>query len=142
MVMGQIRIMEAHTVVAGSGAAGFNAADRLRQYGVEDVVLVTENINAGTSRNTGSDKQTYYKLSLAGGQGDSVRRLAECSLRAAVWTVTMPCARQLFPVRDFLSWWSWEFLFPTTGTGSLWDTRQTMTPMTGGPAWGPTPPGI
>lgn len=75
--MGQIRIMEAHTVVAGSGAAGFNAADRLRQYGVEDVVLVTENINAGTSRNTGSDKQTYYKLSLAGGQRDSVRRLAE-----------------------------------------------------------------
>ena len=52
-------------------------ADRLRQYGVEDVVLVTENINAGTSRNTGSDKQTYYKLSLAGGHGDSVRRLAE-----------------------------------------------------------------
>lgn len=74
--MGQVRIMEAHTVVAGSGAAGFNAADRLRQYGVEDVILVTENVNAGTSRNTGSDKQTYYKLSLAGEQGDSVRRLA------------------------------------------------------------------
>lgn len=74
--MEEIRIMTAHTVVAGSGAAGLNAADRLRQYGVEDVILVTERMNAGTSRNTGSDKQTYYKLSLAGGQGDSVRRLA------------------------------------------------------------------
>lgn len=66
-----------HTVVVGSGAAGLNAADRLRQYGVGDIALITENRKAGTSRNTGSDKQTYYKLSLAGGQGDSVRRLAE-----------------------------------------------------------------
>lgn len=74
--MEQVRVREAHTVVVGSGAAGFNAADRLRQYGVEDVILVTEAVNGGTSRNTGSDKQTYYKLSLAGGQGDSVRRLA------------------------------------------------------------------
>lgn len=72
-----LRIQEAHTVVVGSGAAGFNSADRLWQYGVKDVVLVTEAVNGGTSRNTGSDKQTYYKLSLAGGQGDSVGRLAK-----------------------------------------------------------------
>ena len=31
----------------------------------------------GTSRNTGSDKQTYYKLSLCGGDGDSVREMAD-----------------------------------------------------------------
>lgn len=72
-----LRIKEAHTVVVGSGAAGFNSADRLWQYGVKDVILVTEAVNGGTSRNTGSDKQTYYKLSLAGGQGDSVGRLAK-----------------------------------------------------------------
>ena len=66
-----------HTVVVGSGAAGLNTADRLWQYGVRDVALITENMNAGTSRNTGSDKQTYYKLSLAGDQGDCVRRIAE-----------------------------------------------------------------
>lgn len=76
-MMDNIKMVTAHTVVAGSGAAGLNAADRLRQYGVEDVILVTEHMNAGTSRNTGSDKQTYYKLSLAGGRGDSVRRLAQ-----------------------------------------------------------------
>lgn len=71
-----LRIETIHTIVVGSGAAGLNAADRLRQYGVQDMALVTENLNAGTSRNAGSDKQTYYKLSLAGGQDDSVRRLA------------------------------------------------------------------
>jgi succinate dehydrogenase/fumarate reductase flavoprotein subunit len=39
--------------------------------------MVTEQLRAGTSRNTGSDKQTYYKLSLAGDDADSVRKLAE-----------------------------------------------------------------
>ena len=31
----------------------------------------------GTSRNTGSDKQTYYKLTLSGGDPDSVRDMAD-----------------------------------------------------------------
>ena len=70
-------VREIHTVVVGSGAAGLNAADRLFQYGVRDLALVTENMNWGTSRNTGSDKQTYYKLSLAGDAPDSVRKLAQ-----------------------------------------------------------------
>lgn len=72
-----MNIREIHTIVVGSGAAGLNAADRLWQYGVQDLALVTENMNWGTSRNTGSDKQTYYKLSLAGDAPDSVRKLAQ-----------------------------------------------------------------
>ena len=39
-------------------------------------MLVTENRVGGTSRNTGSDKQTYYKLPLSGGDPDSVREMA------------------------------------------------------------------
>ena len=66
-----------HTIVIGSGAAGFNAADRLYEYGCRDIAVLTEDVNAGTSRNTGSDKQTYYKLSLSGDTPDSVRALAE-----------------------------------------------------------------
>ena len=72
-----IRVYSANTVVVGSGAAGLNAADRLYEYGQRDVAIVTENINAGTSRNTGSDKQTYYKLTLSGGEPDSVREMAQ-----------------------------------------------------------------
>ena len=64
-------------VVVGTGAAGYNAACRLNQFGVRRVAIVTENVNAGTSRNTGSDKQTYYKLTLAGGEEDSVRKMAQ-----------------------------------------------------------------
>lgn len=64
------------TVVVGSGCAGLNAADTLAMLGETDLALVTENMRSGTSRNTGSDKQTYYKLSLAGDDGDSVGAMA------------------------------------------------------------------
>lgn len=72
----KIHELNIRNVVVGSGAAGFQAALRLYQNGETDTVLITENINAGTSRNTGSDKQTYYKLSLAGGDADSVLAMA------------------------------------------------------------------
>lgn len=65
------------TVVIGSGAAGFNAANEIKKLCDKSVCIVTEGINMGTSRNTGSDKQTYYKLSLSGDTPDSVRKMAE-----------------------------------------------------------------
>ena len=73
--MEDIRIFTYNSVVIGSGAAGFNAAGRLHQYGQTDTVIVTERVNNGTSRNTGSDKQTYYKLTLSGSDSDSVREM-------------------------------------------------------------------
>lgn len=66
-----------HTIVIGTGCAGFNAADRLYDLGVRDIAIITEGRFMGTSRNTGSDKQTYYKLSLCGSDGDSVREMAD-----------------------------------------------------------------
>ena len=64
-------------IIIGSGAAGFQAALRLYQDGERDLAIITENIKSGTSRNTGSDKQTYYKLTLSGNDADSVRNMAE-----------------------------------------------------------------
>ncbi len=72
-----IKTYRLNTVVVGTGAAGYNAAARLHQYGQADIAIVTEGVNTGTSRNTGSDKQTYYKLTLSGGDADSVREMAE-----------------------------------------------------------------
>ena len=66
-----------HTLVIGTGCAGFNAADKLFDLGVTDIAILTEGRFMGTSRNTGSDKQTYYKLSLCGSDGDSVREMAD-----------------------------------------------------------------
>jgi succinate dehydrogenase/fumarate reductase flavoprotein subunit len=72
-----VRAYRFPVLVAGTGTAGFNAADTLFDEGVRDFAMVTDRLKAGTSRNTGSDKQTYYKLSLAGDDADSVRKLAE-----------------------------------------------------------------
>ncbi len=72
-----MKIFDFDAVVIGSGAAGYNAADRLYENGVTSVAVITEGKNAGTSRNTGSDKQTYYKLSLAGDDGDSIGKMAK-----------------------------------------------------------------
>lgn len=65
------------TIVIGTGAAGYNAAGEIKKLCKKPVCIITEDINAGTSRNTGSDKQTYYKLTLGGGFSDSVRKMAE-----------------------------------------------------------------
>ena len=71
------RLLSCNTVIVGTGAAGYNAADRLWELGQQDILIVTENRMAGTSRNTGSDKQTYYKLTLSGEIPDSVMEMAE-----------------------------------------------------------------
>lgn len=72
-----VKVFIASTVVVGTGAAGYAAAMYLSERGMTDVVMVTEGISCGTSRNTGSDKQTYYKLSLAGDVADSPADMAK-----------------------------------------------------------------
>jgi succinate dehydrogenase/fumarate reductase flavoprotein subunit len=66
-----IKIHSFKTVIVGSGAAGLNAADQLFRHGQEDIAIVTQGLHMGTSLNTGSDKQTYYKLTTAGAIADS-----------------------------------------------------------------------
>ncbi|HHW46140.1 MAG TPA: FAD-binding protein [Clostridiales bacterium] len=73
----KIEVVSLNTAVVGSGAAGFNAALQLKRHGQQDIAIVTEGINMGTSRNTGSDKQTYYKLTLSGDIPDSVFGMAK-----------------------------------------------------------------
>ena len=71
-----MQVFSYNTIVVGSGAAGFNAVDQLYHFGQRNIAMVTEGIQMGTSRNTGSDKQTYYKLTLSGGGADSVLEMA------------------------------------------------------------------
>ena len=66
-----------NTLVIGSGAAGLAAALRLKNEGVNDILLLSEGLKRGTSINTGSDKQTYYKLGIYGMEPDSPGLLAQ-----------------------------------------------------------------
>ncbi|HMR48909.1 MAG TPA: FAD-binding protein [Arachnia sp.] len=73
----QVPVVTTTSLVIGTGSAGYCAAERLAGFGAPDVVMVADKIRAGASRNAGSDKQTYYKLTLSGGEPDSVRSMAE-----------------------------------------------------------------
>lgn len=73
----EVPVYSLNTLVIGSGAAGLAAALRLHDEGQRDIAIVTEQWGGGTSFNAGSDKQTYYKLSLAGGVPDSPRKMAQ-----------------------------------------------------------------
>ena len=63
-------MIKVETLIIGSGAAGLAAAVRLDALGRKPVIY-TEGLSGGTSLNTGSDKQTYYKLSMDGSSPDS-----------------------------------------------------------------------
>lgn len=68
----QIQCYNLNTLVIGSGAAALNAAVSLHSLGQDDIIIVTSGWGDGTSNNAGSDKQTYYKLSMSGIESDSV----------------------------------------------------------------------
>jgi len=73
-----IPVVEVHTVVVGTGAAGLNCACKLfremEETGVanpaEKIAVVTRGVGLGTSNNSGSDKQTYYKMGTSGPEPD------------------------------------------------------------------------
>jgi len=63
-------------LIVGSGTAALAAALNLWERGVKDILIVTEKWGGGTSNNAGSDKQTYYKLSLDPSIPDSANEMA------------------------------------------------------------------
>ncbi len=71
-----------NTIIVGSGAAGLSAAVQLKRRGVDNILVLTEGLAMGTSINTGSDKQTYYKMALCGSNSDSPVEMARSYLSA------------------------------------------------------------
>jgi len=57
-------------IIIGSGAAGLNCAEHLHELG-QEYAIVTNCLGSGTSNNSGSDKQTYYKMGVCGDVPDS-----------------------------------------------------------------------
>ncbi len=44
----KVQLYQMNTVVVGTGAAGFNAADQLWALGQKDIAIVTDHVGAGT----------------------------------------------------------------------------------------------
>ncbi len=115
--MGKYEIVKLDALVVGTGAAGYNAAIRLKKFGVENIAIVTEGVNIGTSRNTGSDKQTYYKLGLAGDMKDSVKSMAEDLFRGGGVDGDNALAEASLSARCFLNLCELGVSFPTNRYG-------------------------
>lgn len=112
-----IAVKSVGTVVVGSGAAGFNTVDCLHDLGVTDMVMLTEGVNMGTSRNTGSDKQTYYKLTLSGTDADSVHSMAETYFSGGCMDGDNALAEAAMSAQCFLKLAALGVPFPTSRYG-------------------------
>ncbi len=74
----ELPLYNVNTLVVGSGAAGLNCMEHLFRFmeerGIpnptEKIALATNFLGGGTSNNSGSDKQTYYRLNVIGGAAD------------------------------------------------------------------------
>lgn len=97
-----IETLSANTVVVGTGSAGYCAAVRLAEFGQDDVVMVADKVRAGASRNAGSDKQTYYKLTLSGSEPDSVREMAQTLFSGGAMDGDNALAEAALSARAFL----------------------------------------
>ena len=97
-----VPVVTVNTVVVGTGSAGYCAADRIWEGGQPDVVMVADKVNAGASRNAGSDKQTYYKLTLSGGDPDSVREMAQTLFSGGAMDGDNALAEAALSARAFL----------------------------------------
>ena len=113
----EIKVISLDTVIVGSGAAGFNAALRLKNYGREDIAVVTEGVNMGTSRNTGSDKQTYYKMNLCADYPDSPHAMAEDMISGGCVDGDIAYAEAALSVQCFLHLCELGVPFPTNRYG-------------------------
>ena len=100
-VMIERQYIRADALVVGSGAAGLNAAVSLKKQGLKRVVLISSGLNRGTSRNTGSDKQTYYKLGLSS-QADSIASMAETLFSGGAMDGPTALAEAALSARGFL----------------------------------------
>ena len=112
-----IKVYIAGAAVVGTGAAGYAAAMYLYEHGTTDVVMITEGVLCGTSRNTGSDKQTYYKLSLAGSVEDSPASMAQDLFAGGAVDGDVALAEAANSVSCFMRLASLGVAFPTNRYG-------------------------
>lgn len=114
-----IPVTQVHTLVLGSGAAGLNAAAQLYLNGVKDLMILTEGLSMGTSINTGSDKQTYYKLSLCGSDADSPHAMAETYFANGSMHGDLALVESSLSVRSFINLVNLGVLFPRDEFGQF-----------------------
>lgn len=125
------------TLVIGSGCAGYGAADCLWNRGKKSIAVLTENRIAGTSRNTGSDKQTYYKMSLSGNEGDCPLFMAQTLFAGGSMDGDIALAEAATSVRAYLKLEGLGVEFPQNEYGEFVGYKTDHDPYTRASSVGP-----
>ncbi len=113
-----VTVYQTGTLVIGSGCGGLAAADYLFDFGQQDILIITEGVNMGTSRNAGSDKQTFYKLSLAADELDSVGEMAQTLFSCGGINGDTALAEASCSARCFMKLVQYGVPFPTDRYGA------------------------
>jgi succinate dehydrogenase/fumarate reductase flavoprotein subunit len=98
-----------NTLIVGAGAAGMNAAVHLYEFftqkGIKDaqnrIAVVTAGVSLGTSRMSGSDKQTYYKMGTSPDVADSAEEFAKSITAAGCCHGDLALAEAIGSLREF-----------------------------------------
>ncbi len=125
------------TIIIGSGAAGLNAAVSLVKEGQRDIAIITEGRMMGTSRNTGSDKQTYYKQTTCGSEPDSVRKMAQTLFEGKSMDGDLALVEAALSVRSFYHLADIGVPFPCNGAGEYVGYKTDHDPNQRGTSAGP-----
>ena len=124
-------------LIIGSGSAAYSAALRLSEGGEKDILILTDRRENGTSRNAGSDKQTYYKLSLSGSEPDSVGMMAETLFEGGSTHGDLAYAMAAGSVRAFLRLFELGVPFPRNEMGEFAGYKTDHDPRSRGTSAGP-----
>ena len=104
-----ITVHRYNTVIVGAGAAGMNCAVHLYEFmtekGIADagdrIAVITGGISLGTSRMSGSDKQTYYKMGTSPETADSAEEFAKSLTAAGCCHGDLALAEAIGSLREF-----------------------------------------
>ncbi len=133
----RLAVTHVHTLVIGSGAAGLNAAVQLRNQGIEDVLIVTEGLQMGTSINTGSDKQTYYKSAMCGNDLDAPLAMARNFFNPGSMHGDLALIEAAVSARGFLNLVNLGVRFPQDAYGQFIGYKTDHDPAQRGTSVGP-----
>jgi len=104
-----VNVWNFNTVIIGAGAAGMNCAVHLYEFmeqkGItkpeKRIAVVTGGLKLGTSRMSGSDKQTYYKMGTSPDVPDTAESFAESLTGAGCCHSDLALAEAIGSLREF-----------------------------------------